>query len=58
VKGSNFTATPVPATPAKTLRCVPRQPSAQEAFPDLSDVVEDTVVEGNKVAGRVTPPST
>src|SRR3954466_15745510 len=26
----------------------------QEAFPDISGVVEDTVVEGDKVAARVT----
>jgi predicted ester cyclase len=28
--------------------------SAREAFPDLTGVVEDTVVEGDQVAGRVT----
>jgi predicted ester cyclase len=28
--------------------------SARDAFPDLTGVVEDTVVEGNKVAARVT----
>jgi steroid delta-isomerase-like uncharacterized protein len=28
--------------------------SAREAFPDLTGVIEDTVVEGDKVAARVT----
>jgi predicted ester cyclase len=28
--------------------------SARDAFPDLTGVVEDTIVEGNKVAARVT----
>jgi predicted ester cyclase len=45
---------PVPGQPPGLLGFKYWAASAHEAFPDLAGTVEDAIVEGEKVAGRVT----